>query len=147
MTAPLSETQRVHVNSDDLLASKKDVIRVDRDVRITSSLGFIISTSAMLVAASIGYYNLTSQRNSDRIEITNLKAQLAGVSAQLASISTDLKIANAVNAARASDLWTAQMMTEFNAQLKDAFKNSQGMDWAQWPVVRSIQAQNGMAHP
>lgn len=141
-----NETGRIEVMDDSKLASQRDVLRVDRDVRVSSSVGFILSTLVVVGLAILGYANITKQisdyakdRDTDRNEIANLKAQLAGVSAQLTLMATDLKIANAVNVVRASDQWSAAMMAEYSSQLKDAFKNTQGMDWAEWPVIRNIQ--------
>lgn len=150
MTAPISETQRIRVESDERAASQRDVARIDRDVRITSSLGFLGTIAVVLLLAGMGYSSLTEQisdyakdRDADRNEIVNLKTQLAGVSAQLVSIATDLKIANAVNVARSSDRWTTQMMAEFTSQLKGSLTGVQGMAWADYPNVRNIQAAVG----
>lgn len=134
-----------------------DAEPITQNTRITTTMGTLLSAIATTAVAVSLYFNskgkidkVKDQQDVDRglvmalqKEVGDVKGQLTSVLAQLTTISVDLRVNNTVSAMRMSDAWNAQMMSEYSLQSKDAMKNVQGVAWAEWPNVRSIQSALG----
>jgi hypothetical protein len=70
--------------SDDTLATRQDVQRVDRDARVVTTYGFLGSVITLTAVASLGFFRITARldgyeidREKARTEISELKAHVA----------------------------------------------------------------------